>query len=111
MRGFSGAGDGTPTKAVWGALSPVFVLALLEDVLRGRNRSFVADAARLLRILRPHPKVEHANLIPPEGPFVVVLNHYCRQGLGAWWGLFLIDFAAFVWYNSERESVDGERWR
>ncbi len=90
MRDFSGAGDGTRTKAVWRDLSPVFALALLWDVLRGRSRSFAADAARLLRILRPQPQVEHADLIPLEGAFVVVLNHYCRRGLGAWWGVFLI---------------------
>ena len=76
-REFCGAGDGARTKAVWGALSPVFVLALLWDALRGRSRPFVVDAARLLRILRPQPQVEHASCIPPEDPFVVVMNHYC----------------------------------
>ena len=111
MRSLFGAGDGARTKAVWRALSPVFALALLGDALRGRSQSSAADATRLLRILHPQPQVERADLVPPEDPFVVVLNHYCCQGLGAWWGLFLIDFAVFVWYNSERESVDGERWR
>ncbi len=93
MKGSFDAGDGTRTKAVWRALSPVFAFGLSWNVLRGRRRSFAADAARLLCILRPQPRVENANLIPPEGPFVVVMNHYCRQGLGAWWGVFLIDQA------------------
>ncbi len=105
-REFCGAGGGARTEAVWGALSPVFVLALLGDVLRGRSRPFVVDAARLLRILRPQPQVEHASFIPPEGPFVVVMNHYCRQGLGAWWGVFLIGHAI-----ARQRAESGEvRW-
>jgi 1-acyl-sn-glycerol-3-phosphate acyltransferase len=44
----------------------------------------------LLRLLRPQPEVEHADLIPAEGSFVVVTNHYCRQGLGVWWGILLV---------------------
>jgi hypothetical protein len=106
MRGFFDAGDGTRTKAVWRALSPVFALALIGDVLRGRRRSFAADAARLLCILCPQLRVENASLIPPEGPFVVVMDHYCRQGLGAWWGVFLMDQAI-----AHRRTEPGEmRW-
>ena len=66
----------------------------------------MVDAARLLRILRPQPRVEHAGFIPPEGPFVVVMNHYCRQGLGAWWGVFLISYAI-----ARQRAESGEvRW-
>jgi hypothetical protein len=90
MRDFFGAGGGARTKVAWYALSPVFALVLLWDVLRGKSRSFGADAINLLRVLRPQPAVEHADLIPPESPFVVVTNHYCRRGLGAWWGVLLI---------------------
>lgn len=103
MGGVLGAGDGTPTKAVWRALSPVFALVLPWDVLKGKSRSFGADAARLLGILCPQPKVEHADLIPPEGPFVVVMNHYCRPGLGVWWGVFLIGQAI-----AQRRAEPGE---
>jgi 1-acyl-sn-glycerol-3-phosphate acyltransferase len=66
----------------------------------------VVDAARLLRILRPQPQVEHVSFIPPEGPFVVVMNHYCRQGLGPWWGVFLIGQAM-----ARQRTESGEvRW-
>ena len=90
MGRFFGAGGGARTKVIWGALSPVFALVLCWDVLRGKSRSFGADAAKLLHLLRPQPEVEHADLIPSENPFVVVTNHYCRQGLGVWWSVLLI---------------------
>ncbi len=106
MRSFFGAGDGVRTRVVWGALSPVFALAWCWDVLRGRHRSFRADAAKLLRVLRPRPEIEHADLIPPEGPFVVVTNHYCRQGLGVWWSILLIGQAIANW----RPESDEVRW-
>jgi hypothetical protein len=81
-------------------------LVLLWDVIRGKGRSFGADAARLLSILRPQPKVEHTDLIPPVGPFVVVMNHYCRPGLGVWWGVFLVGQAI-----AHRRMEPGEvRW-
>jgi len=97
MGDFFGAGGGAQTKVVWYALPPVFTLALVWDVLRGRRRSFGADAIKLLRVLRPQPEVENADLIPPESPFVVVTNHYCRQGLGAWWSVLLIGQAIARW--------------
>jgi len=106
MGGVFGAGDGTRTRVVWRALSPVFALFLCWDVLRGKSRSFGADAAKLLRFLRPQPEIEHAHLIPSEGPFVAVTNHYCRQGLGAWWSVLVIGQAIARW----RPELGEVRW-
>jgi 1-acyl-sn-glycerol-3-phosphate acyltransferase len=106
MGDFFGRGGGARTKVVWYALPPVFTLALVWDVLRGRRRSFGADAIKLLRVLRPQPEVENADLIPPESPFVVVTNHYCRQGLGVWWSVLLIGQALARW----RPELGEVRW-
>jgi len=106
MGGFFSAGGGARAKVAWYALPPVFTLALVLDVLRGRRRSFGADAIQLLRVLRPQPEVENADLIPPESPFVVVTNHYCRQGLGAWWSVLLISQA----FARRRPELGEVRW-
>lgn len=90
MRRFLDAGDSVRTRAVWRALSPLFALTWCWDILRGKSRSFGADATKLVRLLRPTPQIEHVERIPTEGPFVVVTNHYCRRGLGVWWGILLI---------------------
>lgn len=112
MGGFSGAGGGARTQVVWWALPPVFTLALVWDILRGRRRSFGADATGLLRAIRPRPEVENAHLIPPEGPFVVVTNHYCRQRLGVWWSVLLIGQAIARWRpgSSEVRWVMTNQW-
>ncbi|MBM4466786.1 MAG: hypothetical protein FJ014_14750 [Chloroflexi bacterium] len=110
MRGFLSAGDGARTRVVWHALSPVFALAWCCDVLRGKSRSFGADAAKLLRLLRPQPQVEHADFIPPQGPFVAVTNHYCRQGLGVWWNIFLIGQAIARRRSGEVHWVMTNQW-
>ncbi|MGA9348209.1 MAG: hypothetical protein WBW48_05305 [Anaerolineae bacterium] len=59
-----------------------------------------------MRVLRPQPAVENADLIPPESPFVVVTNHYCRQGLGVWWSVLLIGQALARW----RPELGEMRW-
>lgn len=48
------------------------------------------DAALLLQGAHPRPRVLSVENIPPEGPFVLTVNHYDRPGLGAWWGVAAI---------------------
>ena len=55
-------------------------------VLLGVPSSISHDTALLLQGVHPTPRVLHAENIPPDSPFVCVLNHYDRPGLGAWWG-------------------------
>ncbi|MBI4788146.1 MAG: hypothetical protein HY782_14035 [Chloroflexi bacterium] len=59
-------------------------------VLLGMRSSLSHDAALLLRNVRPGPRVLNATNIPPTTPFVMVMNHYDRPGLGAWWGVSVI---------------------
>lgn len=54
-------------------------------VLLGIPSSPSRDAALLLRNVRPTPRVLNAENIPSDSPFVLVVNHYDRPGLGAWW--------------------------
>lgn len=72
---------------------PGFVLAAFWSVLRGQSRSLSADAAQMLAGVSPAPRIENPQHIPPEGPLVVVANHYCRPGLGVWWSVLLISHA------------------
>lgn len=59
-------------------------------VLFGISSSPSRDAALLLKNARPIPRVLNIENIPPESPFVLVVNHYDRPGLGAWWGASVI---------------------
>lgn len=68
---------------------PHLVLPMLR-VLLGLPSQPSRDAALLLRGMHPAPRVVSAENIPPETPFVLTMNHYDRQGLGAWWGVSVI---------------------
>ncbi len=74
----------------WCLFSPRLAGGVLWSVLRQRRRSFAQDAALLLRPLNPPPTVAGAHLIPAQGVFLVVTNHYARPGLGAWLGAALV---------------------
>ncbi len=68
---------------------PYPILRLVLPALRvllGLPSSVSHDAAILVKGIRPTPHVLGTQNIPPETPFVLVLNHYDRPGLGAWWG-------------------------
>lgn len=68
---------------------PSLVLPALR-VLLGVPSSPSDAAALLLDRVRPVPRVLHAENIPPDSPFILVLNHYDHPALGAWWGASLI---------------------
>jgi len=51
----------------------------------GHRRSFAYDSRRALQGLDPPLEVLGAAHIPPEGPCLIVCNHYSRPGFGAWW--------------------------
>lgn len=55
-------------------------------VLRGKPSSISHDAALLLRGAHPTPRVLRIENIPACAPFLLIINHYDRPGLGAWWG-------------------------
>lgn len=66
-----------------------YSLRLLVPILRvllNRPSSISHDAALLLRGARPAPRVLNIENIPASAPFLLILNHYDRPGLGAWWG-------------------------
>jgi hypothetical protein len=74
----------------WYLFSPRLAGGVLWSLLRQRRRSFAQDAALLLRPLNPPPAVAGAHLIPAQGTFLVVINHYARPGLGPWLGAALV---------------------
>lgn len=68
---------------------PQLVLPALRVVL-GRSSSISRDASLMVGGIRPAPRVLGADNIPAAAPFVLVMNHYDRPGLGAWWGLLVV---------------------
>jgi 1-acyl-sn-glycerol-3-phosphate acyltransferase len=70
---------------------PVFHLIVPAlRVLLGLSSSIRHAAALMVHGIRPAPRVLSANNIPAETPFVLVMNHYDRPGLGAWWGALVV---------------------
>jgi hypothetical protein len=60
-------------------------------MLLARKRSLRTDAALLVRD-RPITTngIEH---VPRDRPFLLVMNHYERAGMGVWWPAFLVSHA------------------
>ncbi len=70
---------------------PVHLLLLpAAKVLFGISSSLSRDATLVLKWARPRPRVLHPENIPPDSPFVLVVNHYDRPGLGAWFGVAVV---------------------
>ncbi len=65
-------------------------LLAARRVLRGRPASASADMARVLAAAPVPPRVEGSENIPLTGPVLITQNHYCRRGLGPWWGTSLV---------------------
>jgi len=62
-------------------------------VALGRPRSLGADAAGGLRGAQPPPRALDTEHLPSDGPYVVVGNHYQRDGLWAGWGAMVVSAA------------------
>ena len=63
------------------------------SALLGRRRDMLADATALLAPPCPPPRMAGEENIPPTGPFLLVMNHYARPGLDAWWAAVLATWA------------------
>ncbi|MCJ7622226.1 MAG: hypothetical protein MUO76_01890 [Anaerolineaceae bacterium] len=61
------------------------LLHISVATLLGKQRSFQHDARRLLSRLKPPLQVFGREHIPDAEPCLLVLNHYSREGFGAWW--------------------------
>jgi len=53
----------------------------LVDFLLGRRRSFARDSRITIDGNPPPPCVQGVEHLPPEGPLIIVMNHYERDGL------------------------------
>lgn len=63
----------------WGL--PGFAFSLLFR----RRRSLARDAERAFARRRPAPRFPNSQVLPEEGPFVLVANHYGRPGMRVYW--------------------------
>jgi hypothetical protein len=61
--------------------------------LLGRRRNAVSDASRFLAPPCPPPRALGLENIPSNGPCLMVVNHYARPGLDAWWPAILATWA------------------
>ncbi len=65
------------------------VLRLAAAGFTNRNRSFRVDARSALRSA-PSYLMEGAELIPPAGPFLLVINHFNHPRIPIWWPVLLL---------------------
>lgn len=79
-----------------------FVLAWLLTP-PGAVRSLARDARSALRAY-PTPRLSGLEHVPGEGPFVLVANHYSRDGLGIWWTTLALSQAVAT------RSTRPQRW-
>jgi hypothetical protein len=70
-------------------LPPGATARVVLSALLGRQRNAVADASRFLAPPCPPPRALGLENIPPGGSCLMVVNHYARPGLDAWWPAIL----------------------
>jgi len=76
------------------------LLRIAWALATGEQRSLGADAAGGLRGAAPPPRALDTHCLPHAGPYVVVGNHYQREGLWAGWGAMVV--SAAVWEAAGR---------
>ncbi len=74
-------------------------------VLCGLTSSISRDAALLVGGIQPPPHILGQENIPANAPFALVLNHYDRPGLGAWWGAAVVVHAVACRRASEPRGM------
>ncbi|MGB8648760.1 MAG: hypothetical protein WCF84_26215 [Anaerolineae bacterium] len=62
----------------------------LWHLLTGRPVTISAIAANLFQGLVPPARVQGTEWIPPDSPFVVLINHYENPQVAAWWAPALV---------------------
>jgi 1-acyl-sn-glycerol-3-phosphate acyltransferase len=78
-------------------ITPTIALRAAAYVLAGRRRLLSRDASTVVRSMPKHPESRDSELIPSEGRFVIVGNHYERPGLWmAWPAIFVSQTVAKV---------------
>ncbi len=58
-----------------------------------RPRSYASDSLWLLSGSRPRLEVLGAEHIPPNGPCLILCNHYARPGVRTWWMTYAVTAA------------------
>lgn len=76
---------------------PGFFAALARDILLLRKRDFHNDAQACIAQLVPPLQVLGSENIPQDGPCVITVNHYHRQGFSSQW--FALAISALVPVN------------
>jgi len=79
-------------------------------VLMGKPSSISHDSALLLRGAHPTPRALRIENIPESLPFVLIINHYDRPGLGAWWGAATIATTVAARCAREIRMVMAREW-
>jgi 1-acyl-sn-glycerol-3-phosphate acyltransferase len=64
---------------------PGLFAALIRDIFLYRKRDFHKDAKACIANLNPPLNVIGKENIPQQGPCVIMVNHYHREGFGAEW--------------------------
>ena len=67
-----------------------FLIRWLATVLFNRRRAIAGDAERELARYRLAPQAIDDHLVPAQGPFITVINHYERPGLRMWWSVLFV---------------------
>jgi 1-acyl-sn-glycerol-3-phosphate acyltransferase len=82
------------------------ILGFIPAMLMGRRRELGKDIRSTLAAARPAPRALDTHHIPEKGPFVLVANHYDREGLRVWWSGMLLSNAVY----ERRPNESGLRW-
>jgi 1-acyl-sn-glycerol-3-phosphate acyltransferase len=84
----------------------LFVLRWLLSAALARRHHLGRDAAAMLAGTGATTRVEGAEHIPRERPFLLAMNHYERDGLRVWWPALLVARAA----SEARPGAPPPRW-